>query len=274
MTDQPPPLGHERPKPRWQPIAAIDRRVVGVLMEKAKTSESAYPMTLNAIVTACNQKSNRSPLMQLEPEDVEESLDRLRHLGAVGLIEGYGRVAKYRHYMYDWLGVDKIEMAVMTELLLRGPQTEGDLRARAARMEPIRDLAELRPILGSLKAKGLVIPLTPEGRGHVVSHALFLEREMEKIRAQFAAGASVLAEEEPMRPPSTAAPVGSASTPGFVPAAAAPTGAGQNVDPLRQEIAALRGELAQLRAELSSLTAAMRDTDGELQRLKRDLGAM
>ena len=69
--------------------------------------------------------------MQLEPDEVEESLDRLRELGAVGLVEGYGRVEKYRHYLYEWLGVDKVELAVMTELLLRGDQTVGELRGRA-----------------------------------------------------------------------------------------------------------------------------------------------
>jgi hypothetical protein len=155
------------PAPRWQPLPAVDRRVAGVLAEKAKTTPDAYPMSLNAICTACNQKSNRSPMMNLQPEDVEESLSRLRHLGAAGLVEGYGRVSKYRHYLYDWLGVDKVELAVMAELLLRGTQTEGELRGRAARMEPIRDLAELRPVLASLKSKGLVnpCPLPAQGIG-------------------------------------------------------------------------------------------------------------
>ncbi len=117
------------PQRRWRPLESIDRRVVGVLAEKAKTTPDIYPMSLNAIRTGCNQKSNRHPLMELEPEEVEESLDRLREIGAVGLVEGYGRVQKYRHYLYDWLGVDKVELAVMTELLLRGEQTVGELRA-------------------------------------------------------------------------------------------------------------------------------------------------
>ena len=65
--------------PAWQPIGAMDRRVLGVLAEKAKTTPDAYPMSLNAICTGCNQKSNRDPLMQLEPADIEESLDRLHN---------------------------------------------------------------------------------------------------------------------------------------------------------------------------------------------------
>ena len=182
--DQPPVEPQATPpQRRWQPLGAIDRRVIGVLAEKAKTTPDIYPMSLNAISAGCNQKSNRAPLMQLEPADVEESLDRLRGLGAVGLVEGYGRVQKYRHYLYEWLGVDKVELAVMTELLLRGDQTVGELRGRAARMEPIADLAALQPVLDSLKSKGLVVALTPEGRGHVVSHALYQPRELETLRA-------------------------------------------------------------------------------------------
>ena len=179
------------PQRRWQPLSAIDRRVVGVLAEKAKTTPDIYPMSVNAICAGCNQKSNRAPLMQLEPADVEESLDRLRGLGAVGLIEGYGRVQKYRHYLYEWLGVDKVELAVMTELLLRGDQTVGELRGRAARMEPIADLAALQPVLDSLTAKRLVIGLTPQGRGHVVTHALCKPRELEALRAKYQGGGAV-----------------------------------------------------------------------------------
>ena len=183
--------------PRWQPLGAIDRRVLGVLAEKAKTTPDAYPMSVSAICSGCNQKSNRHPLMQLEPDDVEESLARLRQIGAVGMIEGYGRVTKYRHYLYEWLGVEKVELSVMTELLLRGAQTEGELRGRASRMDPIADLPALRALLASLKAKRLVIPLTPEGRGHVVTHALYTPRELENFKAEYARGpAAVLAVEE------------------------------------------------------------------------------
>src|SRR5262249_53183203 len=121
---------------------------------------------------------------ELEIEDVEESLDRLRALGAVTEVQGGGRVPKFRHYLYEWLGVDKVEPAVMTELLLRGAQTEGELRGRAARMEPIADLAALRPVLASRKAKGLIFPLSPEGGGHMQTHALYEPQELEKVRAQ------------------------------------------------------------------------------------------
>src|SRR5262249_31356797 len=129
--------------PRWQALEPIERRLMGVLIEKAKTTPENYPLSLNALRTGSNQKNNRSPLMQLEEEQVEDALESLRKLGAVTEIQGDGRVAKYRHRAYEWLGVEKVELAVMAELLLRGAQTVGELRGRAARMEPIKDLGEL-----------------------------------------------------------------------------------------------------------------------------------
>ncbi len=120
----------EKSKP--VPISAAARRVLGVLVEKAKTVPDSYPMTLSAIVTGCNQKSNRAPKMDLDDEDALLALDELRELGAAREIQGSGRAVKYRHLAYDWLDVDGPGAAVMTELLLRGPQTSGEIRSRAA----------------------------------------------------------------------------------------------------------------------------------------------
>lgn len=269
MTDEAPSPSASQQPPRWQPLGPIDRRVAGVLVEKAKTVPSAYPMSLSAVCTAANQKSNRFPLMDLQPEDAEESLERLRNLGAVGLVQGYGRVAKYRHYLYEWLGVEKTELSVMAELLLRGAQTEGELRAHAARLDPIPDLTALRTILNSLESKRLVVWLTPEGRGRVVSHTLYTPREMENLRAQFAAtSASVMAAEGP----SPAA----ASLADAAPIASMPSsrGGGPAADgQLQQEVEELRSQVAQLRADVEELTAALRRTEDDLQRLRSELGA-
>jgi uncharacterized protein len=251
--------------PRWRPLSPLDRRVAGVLVEKAKTTPDAYPLSLNGVVTGCNQKSNRWPMMNLEPDDVEESLDRLREMGAVGLIQGSGRVQKYRHYLYDWLGVDKVEMAVMAELLLRGPQTEGELRGRASRMEPIRDLSDLRTVLNSLKAKGLIVPLTPEGRGHVVAHALYPPKEFERIKAEHASGAAAA----PSGPADEAGRSYSSPSETASPSHAADAGA---ADALRHEIQELRDQLAQLRSDLDDLATAQRQTADELERLRSELG--
>jgi uncharacterized protein len=272
VSDAPQPM-QTPPGPRWQPLSAIDRRVLGVLAEKAKTTPDVYPMSLNAIRTGCNQKSNRDPLMQLEPADVEESLDRLRELGAVGIIEGYGRVAKYRHYLYEWLGVEKVELSVMTELLLRGDQTVGELRSRASRMDPIADLAALKTILDALKSKGLIIYLTPEGRGQAVSHALYKPRELETLKLKYSGSPSptgVYSEEyagdlQTARP----APVQESATSGPGIPSAAP--ADREAD-IKRDIDTLRADLAQIRAELNVLAADQQRISHELQNLRDSLG--
>ena len=188
--------------------------------------------------------------MQLEPDDVAESLDRLRQMGAVGMVEGYGRVTKYRHYLYDWLGVEKIELSVMTELLLRGAQTEGELRGRVSRMDPVADLPALRTLLASLEGKGLVLPLTPAGRGHVIGHALYTPRELEHLRAQRRRGAAGgLLRGRAFRRRGFAAfrvrgmPAAAAGQPAVV----AP--ARQELEELREQIATIRGELQDLSAQ-------------------------
>ena len=164
-------------QPQWKALDALQRRVLGVLVEKAKTTPEGYPMTVNAIKTGCNQKSNRAPQMDLDADDVQATLDELRDMGVVVEIQGDGRTYKYRHKAYEWLGVEKTELAIMTELLLRGEQTVGELRARAARMEPIDGLGELMPILNGLIKRNLVVSLTPEGRGQIVTHGLYLDHE-------------------------------------------------------------------------------------------------
>jgi uncharacterized protein YceH (UPF0502 family) len=258
---------------RWQPLATIERRLVGVLAEKAKTTPDIYPMSLAALRTGCNQKNNRWPLMELEADQVEEALDRLRAVGAVGLVEGYGRVQKYRHYLYEWLGVDKVELAVMTELLLRGEQTVGELRGRASRMEPIADLAALQVLLEALRAKGLVVSLTPAGRGQIVTHALYTPREMESLRAKHQGGgrgtggggreagtdadapAAPARRSQPVSPPHAVAPAIAAAGPSL-----AERASDSAVEPLRREVAQLRERVAQLERDL----AEMHDTSAQL----------
>lgn len=215
---------------QWQPLSPRQRRVLGVLVEKAKTTPDGYPMSLNALTNGCNQKSNRSPLMSLKPEEVEEVLDELRAMGAVAEVQGGGRVPKYRHYVYDWLGVDKQEIAVIAELMLRGEQTVGELRTRASRMQAIADMAALRPVLDSLKQKRLLIELTPAGRGQMVTHGLYKERELEDLRARFAGRAA------------------EAATPKTESSAAVP-----RKSVVTDEVAELRGELKELRELVEQL---------------------
>lgn len=167
--------------PKWTFLNATERRVLGVLVEKAKTTPAAYPLTMNALITGSNQKNNRFPITELNEDRVEDALETLRQKGAVMLVDGAGRVQKYRHRLYEWLGVGKVELAVMAELLLRGTQTEGELRGRAARMEAIKDVGELRPILDSLAEKNLIVRW-----GRMVTHNLYSPQEMERQKQQFA----------------------------------------------------------------------------------------
>jgi uncharacterized protein YceH (UPF0502 family) len=245
---------------KWQPLSLRQRRVLGVLIEKAKTTPDAYPMTLNAIVAGCNQKNNREPVMNLTADDVEQVLDELRGLGAVTEVQGSGRVAKYRHHAYEWLGVEKTALAVMTELLLRGEQTLGELRGRAARMEPISDLTTLKPVVDSLVQKGLMIELTSPGRGQVVSHALYKERELTELRARFAGHVPVRSSDDDESPPLVAGTAGAA--------VAARTGT-QITPPgvTADQFAELSVEVAELRAELGRMKDQLHALDARLQQL-------
>jgi uncharacterized protein YceH (UPF0502 family) len=267
LTATPPPA---EASTKWRPLSSIDRRVFGVLVEKGKTTPDQYPMSLNALTAGCNQKSNRHPQMELDQEDVLKSLDRLRALGAVAEVQGGGRVARYRHFAYEWLGVNKVELAVMAELLLRGTQTEGELRGRAARMEPIADVAALRPVLDSLKSKQLVISLTSQGRGHVVTHNLYEPQELEKQRTLHASGG----DEELAPQPSHAASSPTAAS-SQAPVNRGPSQIGQGpaeVDELRREVQSLRNELEQLRGELAELVTAHQRTVDDLHMLREAVG--
>jgi uncharacterized protein len=178
-------------------LGRIERRILGVLVEKAKTTPDAYPMSLVGLTAGCNQKSNRAPQMQLSEEEVEEGIDILRKAGAATVIQGSGRVLKFRHLAYEWFGVNGHQAALMTELLLRGPQTVGELRQRASRMEAFADLAIVQQTLQELIDKGLVAAMTPSGRGQVFSHTLYNYDEMAKVREQVSTHATAADSDEP-----------------------------------------------------------------------------
>jgi uncharacterized protein YceH (UPF0502 family) len=266
---------------KWRPLDRNERRVVGVLAEKAKTTPDNYPMSINALVNGANQKSNRFPQMTLDEAQVQEALDSLRRAGAVALIQGDGRVEKFRHLLYDWLGVDKAELAVMTELLLRGAQTLGELRGRAARMEPIKDIGELQPIVDRLRQKELLIYLTPAGRGGVVTHNLYQPQELAKLKGEHSGGELTEVPGPVGAPPRPASPASSPvmsrdphSPPPTYRADAAPAAvkspAMNELQELRAEVAALKRELAEVREESDSRLNELRR---EIENLKSQLGA-
>jgi uncharacterized protein YceH (UPF0502 family) len=238
------------PTAAWVPLTPRERRVVGVLAEKAKTTPEYYPLTIAATVTGCNQKSNRDPVVDYDADDVEDTLHALRKKGAAVMVEGGGRVPRWKHTLYEWLKVSKVELAIVTELLLRGPQTEGDLRARASRMEPLPDLATLQAHLEALAGRNLVVYLSPPGqrRGVVVTHNLYPPEELEKVRQAFADAAPL--DDEPA-PRAVTRRAESAA------AAAAPPAWREEVSALRAEVQELRGKVDALAEDLRELRTSL-----------------
>lgn len=277
------------------PIDAGERRVLGVLIEKAKTTPEAYPLTLNSARTGSNQKSNRSPQMEMDEDRTQAALDSLRKRGAVAVIEGSGRVDKYRHLAYEWFGVDKFELAVLAELLLRGAQTLGELRTRASRMELIRGQDGLHPIVESLHGKGLLLFLSRPGRGNVVTHNLYHPHELEKlcreegavvsghpslsVQPLEAAGEAVPPPASPHPASQPPAPQPQASQPAtFYPPGAGPAPVRASVAPPSRDDAAaeetvleLRRHVQELRTEIAALRIELTGQVDDLRRQVEDL---
>lgn len=165
----------------------IEARVVGCLVEKDLATPEYYPLTLNALTNACNQKSNRDPVMLLEETDVIRALDSLRqkqmaHQSAEGV-----RAAKYCHNLESVLNLDPEELALLAELLLRGPQTVGELRNRAERMCPVGDLQAVEELLQNLTEREeplvMSLPRQPGRKEHRFTHLLSGIPEFEETSA-------------------------------------------------------------------------------------------
>jgi uncharacterized protein YceH (UPF0502 family) len=136
-------------------LSLHEARVIGCLIEKEITTPEQYPLSLNALTNACNQKSNRDPVLELDEATVQQTVDRLVRKFLVSEQSGFGsRVAKYRHRFcnteYGTLRFSPPELAIVCELLLRGPQTPGELRGRAGRLCALKDVAEVEAALAAL----------------------------------------------------------------------------------------------------------------------------
>jgi len=149
-------------------------RVLGCLIEKQITVPMSYPMTPNAVRVGCNQKNNRDPVVEMDDDEVFDTLKSLERLGHVesGLLDNTQTV-KYKHRLLSSLGLDKGEVVILCELFNRGSQTPGELRSRCDRMHKFADLAEVERTLAQLKARNFVVlleraPGTKESRwGHL-----------------------------------------------------------------------------------------------------------
>jgi uncharacterized protein YceH (UPF0502 family) len=225
----------------WPTFDRDERRVLGTLMEKSKTSTDGYPMSMSALVAGCNQKSNRDPVLELDEGDVHDALTLLRNKALVTKVFS-GRTEKWRHLLYEQWHLDSRDTAILAELLLRGPQTEGEIRSRASRMVEIPDLDALKGYLRPLLERNLVQYLTPEDRrGAVLTHGFHAPEELARLRAHYASG-----------PASVASP------------AAATLGAGVSIS--EDRVAALEASLARLKEEMTALRA-------EVASLKQALGS-
>ena len=141
----------------WQPIDmtldTVQIRVLGALIEKEIATPEGYPLSLNALVNACNQKSSRDPVMELAEEEVRQALHILEDMGLTAVVRD-SRVAKYEHRIRTVLNLRRDETAVLCLLFLRGPQTPGELRSRADRLYSFDDLEAVQSTLGRLASRG------------------------------------------------------------------------------------------------------------------------
>ncbi len=185
------------------PINEVEARILGALIEKELTTPEYYPLTLNALTNACNQKSNREPTMTLQDEDVVRGLDKLRMKGFARLSGESGRVPKYCHSLGEKLPPP--ELAVIAELLLRGPQTLGELRTRCERMSAFADIAAVEEVLNDLQKFELqlvmLLPRQPGQKEQRYAHLLSGEPKLqlqERQASPEAARVKVMAEDERM----------------------------------------------------------------------------
>lgn len=237
-------------------LTELEIRVLGCLMEKELTTPEYYPLSLNALVSACNQKSNRDPVMCLTEADVTRGLEALGSRGLARLTTTGGRVAKYCHSVADKLHLGTPARAVLAELMLRGPQTVGELRTRGERMAELADLAAVEEILMKLQQCGPpLVRRLPRQAGR-----------KEQRYAQLFAGAPEFTEEEETdveRPLVERSAVegpsierSAAERPSSERRGGGQAAASERLVRLEEGVGTLRGEIAALRQEVEELLAA------------------
>ena len=229
-------------------LSAPEIRVLGCLLEKQRTTPEAYPLSLNALRLACNQATNRDPVTEYDEAVVRDALHRLSRRRWARLASGPGsRAPKYRHLLDEALGLPEDELAVLCVLMLRGPQTPGELKQRTERLHPLADLSAVIAALERLIDRELAVRLQRRpGQKEERYDQLLGDDALE----QDAAPATVAYAPAP-RPDGDEGPVPAAPMP------AAPPGPDPRVTRLEEEVAALRAELGALRASLDALRAEL-----------------
>ncbi|MGA3048433.1 MAG: YceH family protein [Terracidiphilus sp.] len=158
-------------------LTAAEARVLGALVEKEVTTPDYYPMSMNALINACNQRSNREPVMDVDEDGVRQALHGLEDLRLAGRARGAdGRVTKYEHWLGEVFNFTRAETALMCVLLLRGPQTPGELRGRAERMHRFDEIGEvlagLQKLIERDPALVAVLPRQPGTKESRYAHLL------------------------------------------------------------------------------------------------------
>jgi uncharacterized protein YceH (UPF0502 family) len=237
-------------------LSAPEIRVLGCLLEKQRTTPDAYPLSLNALRLACNQATNRDPVTEYDEAVIRDALHRLSRRRWTRLASGAGsRAPKYRHLLDEALGLPEDELAVLCVLMLRGPQTPGELKQRTERLHPLADLSAVLDALERLIGRDLAerLPRRPGQKEERYTHLL---GDDEALPGAPAAPAGPAPEWAPHAgaPEVEDAPAPSLPSPVPPPPAAAPT-PDPRVARLEDEVAALRADLDALRASLDTLRA-------------------
>lgn len=215
-------------------LTAPETRVLGCLLEKHLATPNIYPLTMNALLAACNQSTSRDPVVSYTEADVAGALAGLREKGAVRIVYGSGqRAGKYRHVLDDVWGLDDQHRAVLAVLMLRGPQTVAELRARTERLARFDSLGEVEQVLRLLANREEPLARRLE-RGPGQKEARWVELYSGEAAAQDSAARveETGAADDGARPPSA-------------------------LDELRAEVAALRDELAGMRSVVADLRAML-----------------
>lgn len=247
----------DEPRNQIKELPKIQRRVLGVLMEKAFTTPEQYPLTLKAVTTGCNQKSNRDPVVTYSEGQVQDALDVMRQdLLVAEVFSDGGRAPRYRHYMRHKFDFTEAQFAIIAELMLRGRQQPGELRTRASRMVRIESQDQLKQELTDLQQKGYLQSNGPlERRGVDVDHNLYSSKERMDI-GTISTGDDVADDDSEMSVASSKSP-----NDGSVVANAVVSSVEQLQATVKEQADLIR-----------SLESVIMDLDDRLQKLERDLG--
>ena len=253
MESTPTNVDDQPPQDTVRQLAKPQRRALGVLIEKGFTTPEYYPLTLKAALSGCNQKSNRAPVTNYSEDALWQTLDELRELGLVAVVlPASGRTERYRHLIRKRFTFTEPQLAILTELWLRGRQQLGELRSRASRMVPIESQSDLKDELSGLLEMGFIWSSGPlDRRGIEIDHTFYLDSEKVSLTAA-----------PPASPESETAP----------PVSSTPVAPAENHES-RRELEALRTDYLELKGNVEELRQTLEEVKDDLSELRRSLGA-